>query len=1531
ARAYPDLADAAALLEKSAKLMLNGLSSPADSYENWFVGANFSRNWALDHHGYMNVGYMYECLSNIAFLYFDCLERGRKVPPELMHNAEELWRVCKRLTFPDGRICRIGGDTRSRYTYCQLFAMQGWLLAAHAFKDEDAVRFEREYLAKMFAEQAANADGSYFGTRLGNVRDASFYYYSRLEADALLAVSTSLHWHRRHKFPSAEGGVDVSRTEAWRDEGEHAIFLRGPRSLRSAAFRSQAGFGQRGRMPNIVCAPTDRSDLAEWSANLVGMVGLQNEDDGWSGTPDKWPDGAVGERFYRDAGGEAFEQVFSAPVEEGAAFGEGEHGDGVGTRRMEIHAVGDGTTMAIRDRVEISRVIQLEHGWSAGRLVIPAPLPGCKERVYAGLGTRCATVDDALSIISVNGGSVSIRRGMDIAFNRPGAQRLMHPLVSDKADELRVAAFDGPMLAEPGSVLYDAVYIVVAGADAAAARKVAESAAWDGSRLAFTGTDGVRRSLDLDFAPGADEGRYDPKTVSRRITEQFLTVSPDDYLPVGYSAPGWLAKGYGWKQRIFYATASLWATALDNARQFGERDLEDRLVAAFRPYLGEKAWMLAPKFHVDFNVVGAVPLVVARLSGDEQARKIGLELANFQWSEPTEKTEIVMKYATLEECRARWKDGYSGETRLWIDDMYMINLLQTEAYKLTGDAKYVRRAAREMCLYLDELQRPDGLFNHAPDVPFAWGRGAGWMAAGMPLVLSQMKQGDEFYDRILAGYRKMMGRLLECQRADGLWGQLVDDPESWSETSGSAMFAYAIAMGVERGWLEGDEWRRSVRRAWCALCDRLDGFGNISDVCVGTDKKNDRAYYLARGRANGDPHGQAPMLWLAGVLGRLNGLGYRCEQTATGVRLVCDGSTVWNFEIDTPEGRPFIHPMLLPSGAPLTGLRPADHVWHLGCWFSWKYINGVNYWEPADERRRGCEPEGRTRVVKKSIACDGAACKVSLDLSYGPRAGGETVLDEARTVEFGQPDANGGYAVTFRHRFTAREDVTLDRTPPHGSTATGKWGGGYAGLTLRLDPAAAKSFEVRGSHGGATPAAVTGVERMSLELANPISGEGVTFTQLAGPDTARFYVWPDKRMVNPSPLYAGPVALRKGETLDLAYRLVVHGGNDASSVRWPEEVRMRYERELYDRIVPFWERHSIDRECGGYLHCLGRDGAVYDTFKDMWLEWREVYMFAALANHNGRKPEWVDLARHGYDFLFAKGRLPDGSYRTRLNRAGSEWTTATDGSEVFTSAFAAMACAELFKATGEERYRAEALSCRAAYWRLANGHETSYRQLAHRVIGLNVANVFNGAFAGAFMDEAERLAAEMRRFKEPNTGLLMERVRADWSFDMDSQYGRFVNPGHAVEAMSFLFAYIASSGRREHLDFARDTALRMFDFGWDAERGGGFVYRDACGKPVDKTDWMLKTWWASCEAATAMLRGWRLTGDSRFLDRFRLVDAYDWENFRDPDFPEWFAYAPVDGRRVHSYKGNVRKGFFHLPRRLLECIDELSAAGDERQ
>ena len=269
----------------------------------------------------------------------------------------------------------------------------------------------------------------------------------------------------------------------------------------------------------------------------------------------------------------------------------------------------------------------------------------------------------------------------------------------------------------------------------------------------------------------------------------------------------------------------------------------------------------------------------------------------------------------------------------------------------------------------------------------------------------------------------------------------------------------------------------------------------------------------------------------------------RVEKTDTGVKMMRGGSVLWNFEIDNPEGRPFFHPLALPSGKVFTDIRPKDHIWHLGYWFCWKYVNGVNYWEPADPGMKGVEPAGRTCVTKKDIKIEGLDCTVTLELDYRARGAESPVLHERRIVQIDPPDSKGGYIITTKHRFTAIEDAVLERTPPKGNPDTGKWSGGYAGPTLRLSSDAAAAFEVRGCSGGRSPAEVTGRETGFLDFADPRTGEGVMFAQIAAPETSRFYIWKDKRMINASPVYTGPVTLKKGETLELSYRLKVHVGN----------------------------------------------------------------------------------------------------------------------------------------------------------------------------------------------------------------------------------------------------------------------------------------------------------------------------------------------------------------------------------------------------
>ena len=99
-----------------------------------------------------------------------------------------------------------------------------------------------------------------------------------------------------------------------------------------------------------------------------------------------------------------------------------------------------------------------------------------------------------------------------------------------------------------------------------------------------------------------------------------------------------------------------------------------------------------------------------------------------------------------------------------------------------------------------------------------------------------------------------------------MWRQLVDDPELWEETSGSAMFTYAMIVGGKKGWLDAKEYGEVARKGWIALCSYIDKAGDVKAVCEGTMIKNSREHYINRLALTGDLHGQAPVLWCAYAL-----------------------------------------------------------------------------------------------------------------------------------------------------------------------------------------------------------------------------------------------------------------------------------------------------------------------------------------------------------------------------------------------------------------------------------------------------------------------------------------------------------------------------------------------------------------------------------------------------------------------------------------------------------------------------------------
>ena len=346
----------------------------------------------------------------------------------------------------------------------------------------------------------------------------------------------------------------------------------------------------------------------------------------------------------------------------------------------------------------------------------------------------------------------------------------------------------------------------------------------------------AQKSMLKDFPEGST-----PEEIGKRLAYRFLTEK--HALHVGK----WI--GY---PETFY-----WNGALRYAYLAKDKELLNRLQDKFEPLFTEEKALQPIMNHVDVNMFGSLPLELYLVTKDKKYWYLGLPYADSQWKVPANAKPEEKEWA---------EKGYSWQTRLWIDDMYMIPVIQTHAYKVTGELKYVERAAKEMAMYLDELQRTNGLFYHAPDVPYYWGRGNGWMAAGMTELLQCLPKNHKDRPRILQGYRTMMESLKKYQNPEGLWNQLIDQSDCWTETSGSAMFTFAFIKGVKNGWLNAEEYAPAARKAWIALVSYLNDKNQVREICVGTNKKNSKQYYYDRPRRTGDYHGQGPYLWCAAAL-----------------------------------------------------------------------------------------------------------------------------------------------------------------------------------------------------------------------------------------------------------------------------------------------------------------------------------------------------------------------------------------------------------------------------------------------------------------------------------------------------------------------------------------------------------------------------------------------------------------------------------------------------------------------------------------
>jgi N-acylglucosamine 2-epimerase len=380
-----------------------------------------------------------------------------------------------------------------------------------------------------------------------------------------------------------------------------------------------------------------------------------------------------------------------------------------------------------------------------------------------------------------------------------------------------------------------------------------------------------------------------------------------------------------------------------------------------------------------------------------------------------------------------------------------------------------------------------------------------------------------------------------------------------------------------------------------------------------------------------------------------------------------------------------------------------------------------------------------------------------------------------------------------------------------------------------------------------------------------------------------------------------------------------------------------YRTDLLNNVIPFWLKNSGDKEFGGYLTCLDRQGKVYDTDKFIWLQCRQVWCFSMLYNKVEKNEQWLDFAIHGAEFLKKHGRDPEGNWYFSLTREGQPLVQPYN---IFSDCFAAMGFGQLYQATGNREYGAIALQTFQNILSRQDNPKGKYSKaypdtrplqsfsmpmiLCNLV--LEIEHLLDPATVKSTIEKG--IHAVMDVFYQPQYGLILEHVTPSGEFS-DSFEGRLINPGHGLEAMWFIMELAVRTDDKALINKAKDISLNILEYGWDNEHDGIFYFRDIKGYPPQQLEWDQKLWWVHVEALVCMLKGYFLTGDERCWKWFEKIHRYTWDRFPDKEYGEWFGYLNRQGEVLLPLKGGKWKGCFHIPRSLFQCWKTLEGIAEK--
>lgn len=271
------------------------------------------------------------------------------------------------------------------------------------------------------------------------------------------------------------------------------------------------------------------------------------------------------------------------------------------------------------------------------------------------------------------------------------------------------------------------------------------------------------------------------------------------------------------------------------------------------------------------------------------------------------------------------------------------------------------------------------------------------------------------------------------------------------------------------------------------------------------------------------------------------------KQSDTTLSLNNNNNVIWQFNFNDRFGKPYFHPVAV-KNSDLTCISPPDHPWHLGLWFSWKFINGVNYWEYLDDfksEQTSYRSAGVTEIQESEIFKNtDFSADIRMELKYHPRDS-NAIMTEKRNMHISPPFSDGSYFIDNEYIFTPLTgDVVLDRTPVPGEPEGQSWGG-YSGLSVRFSQDLTSPEIIVPSD------SETYKKNNWLYMGfNALSGEkaGICIMQNMKhtPSTTSWYIIKDQKIpfyyFSPAVLYDGKIRLKKGETFKLKYRVWILPG-----------------------------------------------------------------------------------------------------------------------------------------------------------------------------------------------------------------------------------------------------------------------------------------------------------------------------------------------------------------------------------------------------